>query len=532
MAINDEIAAGGRPIQFENPLNNMVKFSNIQNDMANMALHRQKMATDAASTARQNELNNYLGSGGRDPDRIYQLGGQEALNHINQAESARITGLKVSGETLDATMNRNKGILQDYVDTPKAARQWLYMQFIDPVMKSTFDKLGVSFDQAASRIPDDPAEFGKWKEQSVVGMEKHLQNTAVKNTTNLGNRYEQRDAQGRLVGQPMIIGATPKEKYDFGPKYIAEVAERDRTADDIKKTEALYNSSSGAPMREVYGSQLKDFYTRLDVQDKSIAGMKAEEAALKQNPDAKLAAINDYYARINNGEDPNSPSMKVRKGQIDFNQTRPEPTPFMVLDKNGNLTAVDKRTILPVGTLKGVGKPQQNIVQFGPDGLPIQDKALPAHAIEAQGKNNAARANIQSSLKQAIAHPEAFGLQNMLPEAITQRLDPAGVTARAGVANIGSMIVHDRSGAAVTVGEVPRLRPFIPNITTDDAATIVQKLRDLDRIMGEMNLEMSKSFAAQGYNTGSPAGATPPAEPTLHKHPKGTGLDKTNPRLQ
>ena len=235
MAINDEIAAGGRPIQFENPLNNMVKFSNIQNDMANMALHRQKMATDAASTARQNELNNYLGSGGRDPDRIYQLGGQEALNHINQAESARITGLKVSGETLDATMNRNKGILQDYVDTPKAARQWLYMQFIDPVMKSTFDKLGVSFDQAASRIPDDPAEFGKWKEQSVVGMEKHLQNTAVKNTTNLGNRYEQRDAQGRLVGQPMMIGATIKERSEIPPDILTGLANQDALEQQIKQ---------------------------------------------------------------------------------------------------------------------------------------------------------------------------------------------------------------------------------------------------------------------------------------------------------
>ena len=46
MAINDEIAAGVKPIQIENPLNNMVKFSNIQNDMANMALHRQKFAQD------------------------------------------------------------------------------------------------------------------------------------------------------------------------------------------------------------------------------------------------------------------------------------------------------------------------------------------------------------------------------------------------------------------------------------------------------------------------------------------------------
>ena len=31
--------------------------------------------------------------------------------------------------------------------------------------------------------------------------------------------------------------------------------------------------------------------------------------------------------------------------------------------------------------------------------------------------------------------------------------------------------------------------------------------------------------------TGSTAGATPPAEPTLHKHPKTKGRDTTNPLL-
>jgi len=43
MAINDEIAAGVKPVQFENPLNNMVKFYNIQNDMQTNRMNQMKM---------------------------------------------------------------------------------------------------------------------------------------------------------------------------------------------------------------------------------------------------------------------------------------------------------------------------------------------------------------------------------------------------------------------------------------------------------------------------------------------------------
>jgi len=113
------------------------------------------------------------------------------------------------------------------------------------------------------------------------------------------------------------MGATPREKFDFGPKYLAEVAERDKTADDIKETEALYNSSSGTPMREVYSYQLKDFYTRQAEQDKSIADM----AALKQPLDAKERLMKDYYAGIAAGRSPKDPEMMDMMAQIVYNRS-------------------------------------------------------------------------------------------------------------------------------------------------------------------------------------------------------------------
>jgi hypothetical protein len=552
MAINDEIAAGGRPVQFENPLNNMVKFANIQNDMANLQLHKQKAEADAAGMARKNELYNYLGSGGRDPNRIFQLGGHEELNQIRQGESARITGEKTAGESLDAAIKRGRGIFQDFVHTPQDARQFTYMQFTDPVMKKYMESLGVSFEQAVARIPTDPAEFRNYREQYVVGMDKHLDNLAFKTPHDAGDRILMTNTRGEVGGQPMIKGATMQQKIETDPEVLAGIARRD----ELQKQIAQGNPSGQAPVASQTNQLLNASVAQANDQTAPpIAPLAAnvnrpqaefeavttklradQERALaaKQNPDAKLALINDYYTRINNGEDPNSPSMKVRKGQIDFNQTRAEGSnTYFTTDQNGTVRAFDKNTLEQKGTLPGVGKPQQNIVQFGPDGLPIQNKALPQHAIEVQVKNRASIANIVSTLQDVATNPGAFGYQNMLPEAITQHLDPGGVTARANVANIGSLKLHDRSGANVTVGEVPRLRPFIPNITYDGAATIAKKLQGLQREIVIYQAEQDKAFAAQGYNTGSPAaaGTPPPAEPSLYKHPKTKGGDTANPLI-
>ena len=533
MAINDEIAAGGRPIQFENPLNNMVKFANIQNDMANLQLHKQKAEADAAGMARKNELYNYLGSGGRDPNRIFQLGGHEELNQIRQGDTAEKLGKKTTAETdkiHDETASQafrnisqnpsNEVILAHnlvYQLNPNnsAERKAKSQQTTDMLINMPLDKRPAWLSsQGASAADLKPS-------QHVVASGDR---TVVLTTPAYGGPSTE-------VGS-VQMGATPREKFDFGPKYLAEVAERDRTANDIKKTEALYNNASGTPMREVYGSQLKDYYTRLEDQDKRIAGMKADEAALKQNPDAKLAIINDVAKLRRAGVSETDPHLKNLVLQMEYNRTHPEGSnTYFTTDQTGTVHAIDKKTLKERAALPGAGKPQQNLVQFGPDGQPIQNKALPQHAIEVQAKNRASIGNIVSTLQDVATNPSAFGYQNMLPEAITQHLDPAGVTARANVANIGSLKLHDRSGANVTVGEVPRLRPFIPNITYDDAPTIAKKLQGLQREIVIYQAEQDKAFAAQGYNIGSTAGATPPAEPTLHKHPKTKGRDTTNPLL-
>lgn len=65
---------------------------------------------------------------------------------------------------------------------------------------------------------------------------------------------------------------------------------------------------------------------------------------------------------------------------------------------------------------------------------------------------------------------------------ILNSLDPQGIATRAAVANIGSQVIKERSGATVTMWESPRLRPFIP-FPEDSAGVAAEKLRGLRKTM-------------------------------------------------
>jgi hypothetical protein len=72
--------------------------------------------------------------------------------------------------------------------------------------------------------------------------------------------------------------------------------------------------------------------------------------------------------------------------------------------------------------------------------------------------------------------PNATGYKGYAPDFALQRLDPAGVDTRAAIADLGSLIIHDRSGAAVTASEYPRLVPFIPR-DKDEPSVAEKKLK-------------------------------------------------------
>lgn len=127
------------------------------------------------------------------------------------------------------------------------------------------------------------------------------------------------------------------------------------------------------------------------------------------------------------------------------------------------------------------------------------------------GSNRSALQAIDDAIKDVESNPNAFGLKRGIPligDAVNQRVDPGGVGVRAKVANIGSQKMHDRSGAAVTAKEFPRLAPFIPQIG-DTPQAIASKLREMRKIVEQETSELEKvgNIPAGGQGGGRAGGS-------------------------
>lgn len=166
---------------------------------------------------------------------------------------------------------------------------------------------------------------------------------------------------------------------------------------------------------------------------------------------------------------------------------------------------------------------------------PTNLKPIPPHVNEAFIANSQAGKALERALTlldgNNIGNPNAGGLagdanatgyKGYLPNAILNRMDPQGVATRAQISDIGSLKIHDRSGAAVTISESPRLMPFIP-LASDDAATVRVKLKKLAiEVNNESGALHSIYSAEQGYRP-NPLADTSQALPA--DAPSGKGLN-------
>lgn len=134
-------------------------------------------------------------------------------------------------------------------------------------------------------------------------------------------------------------------------------------------------------------------------------------------------------------------------------------------------------------------------------------REMPSGMAEKFAQNAVTLGKIDKALELVAQNPGALGAQNYAPEAVVQRLDPDGVPVRAMIADIGGQKIHDRSGAAVTVGESERLKPYIP-AATDTPATAAKKLKLFRAEYAAMQQALAsgasiKQAAAAGAPTGS-----------------------------
>lgn len=122
--------------------------------------------------------------------------------------------------------------------------------------------------------------------------------------------------------------------------------------------------------------------------------------------------------------------------------------------------------------------------------------AMPGAIVQKVEDNRSRLAVIDQALAELEKRPGSVGLQNYAGQNLMQRVDPQGIALRAAIADIGSMVIHDRSGAAVTVSEFPRLRPFIP-MATDSPEKIRQNLRHMREIIADETARYDQRYGQQ-----------------------------------
>lgn len=155
-------------------------------------------------------------------------------------------------------------------------------------------------------------------------------------------------------------------------------------------------------------------------------------------------------------------------------------------------------------------------------------RPIPASAATGIIANRTSLSQIDRAIAAVQANPKAFGLTNYLGDTIKQRTDPGGVNPRAQVADIGSLKIHDRSGAAVTASEQPRLKPFIPT-ATDEPGVIVTKLQNLRANLEAQNDETESFYSADsGYRQMGPQQGGASAQEITATGPNGQKLALRN----
>jgi hypothetical protein len=156
----------------------------------------------------------------------------------------------------------------------------------------------------------------------------------------------------------------------------------------------------------------------------------------------------------------------------------------------------------------------------GPDGQPLSKPlmAIPAAVQTKIAINNTNLKKAETALALAegktvgglVGDADATGWKGYAPDSLLQRVDEGGIDTRAAIADLGSMIIHERSGAAVTASEFPRLKPFIPT-EKDDPPAVRKKLKRFVEIYKEEQKAYREQFSKEaGYGRNEPVSSPQP----------------------
>jgi hypothetical protein len=186
--IDSSIAMGYRPVQIENPLNQLAAYSQIQGAQQGQQLNALKMQEYQRGLEEENKLRTLLSGGGdiNSPDIVRQMYGISPTKGLEfQQKQALIkkAGLettKLESEIVDNKLKQSRQFLDtiDPADPSAPARYlaWHEANHKDPVLGPMLTARGVTVDQSRANIDNairqGPQAFAALLNQSKLGVEK------------------------------------------------------------------------------------------------------------------------------------------------------------------------------------------------------------------------------------------------------------------------------------------------------------------------------------------------------------------------
>lgn len=261
---------------------------------------------------------------------------------------------------------------------------------------------------------------------------------------------------------------------------VAGHADRNRVAGAQAAVEGkpIYHSGDNGAVLDLFGGTLDTSspMAGASIYERNQKGAQAKAGALENEAQARASAALAEQRRTITAAGKSGPGGKVPVGYRyttgEDGEARLEPIPGGPKDPHAQTGKP-----LPASAAKGYLENQNSLRQV--------QKALSLLAGEKVGEIQGDKA--------------ATGWKGYAPDFILNRMDSAGNATRAAVADIGSLKIHDRSGAAVTAAETPRLKPFVPS-ATDPPDVVKTKLKLFEENYRAMVEDAAEFYKASGFN--------------------------------
>ena len=245
--IDSSIAMGYKPIQIENPLNQLAALTQIQSGQQSQQLNMLKMQEYQRGLEEENKLRTLLSGGGdiNSPDVVRQMYGispTKGLEFQQKQAVIKKAGLETTGlelKNFTDSMSQYRNAL-DMVRTPEQLLAWQDAIHKDPITGSKLASMGMPYDSVKQQLMVElkkPGGFEAALTQSKLGATKFAElNKPQVFQENLGgvNRVSTIPGMG---GAPTIVSNTRKEATPG--ELLVDARARERLNAELQSTGTL-----------------------------------------------------------------------------------------------------------------------------------------------------------------------------------------------------------------------------------------------------------------------------------------------------